>query len=83
MTTGLYEKYRVERTDGKPLTGPVFVLQPETDRHAVFALRAYLTSLEGYGDPNDLPLIADLREWIKELDRARAALWKETADEQP
>jgi hypothetical protein len=37
---GLYEKYRVERTDGKPI-GRVFVLAYETDPYALIALAAY------------------------------------------
>lgn len=39
---GLYEKYRIKRTDGKPLKpGFRFVLSPENDPAALYALRSY------------------------------------------
>lgn len=53
---GLYGKYRVEKSNGKP-TGPVFVLAYATDPHARVALAAYADSCE-----TDYPqLAADLR----------------------
>lgn len=67
MTTGLYEKYRVQRTDGKPLTGRVFVLQPETDPHARAALRAYADSLSA-SNPENTHLIDDILHWLAALE---------------
>ncbi|SKO35750.1 Uncharacterised protein [Mycobacteroides abscessus subsp. abscessus] len=53
---GLYEKYRVERTDGKPM-GKAFVLNYTTDPHARAALAAYAESCQ-----QDYPALStDLR----------------------
>lgn len=57
---GLYEKYRVERTDGSSAPGKkhdgcaFFVLDLEHDAHALPALEAYIDSCVG-----EYPLLAD------------------------
>jgi len=38
---GLYDKYIITRTDGKPVEGFHFVLKPKIDRAAREALRVY------------------------------------------
>lgn len=54
MTTkGLYNKYRIERTDNKPI-GPWFILEYTTDHHARTALAAYADSCAA-----DNPTLAD------------------------
>ena len=59
-TKGLYEKFKVTRTDGKSRTGKkyegcrYFVLDLNHDRHAIPALRAYAESCA-----EDYPLLAD------------------------
>ncbi|PQM45691.1 hypothetical protein C1Y40_04135 [Mycobacterium talmoniae] len=60
---GLYDKYRVERADGKA-KGPYFVLAYTTDPHAAVALAAYADSCEA-----DYPMLAaDLREALESTD---------------
>lgn len=63
-TTGIYEKFKVERTDGKSASGEkhngceYFVLDLTHDVHAKAALLAYADSCEG-----DYPVLAsDLRD---------------------
>lgn len=59
---GVYIKYLVERTDGKPM-GPCFILEYEKDRHARTALSAYADSCA-----EDNPaLAADLRTILAQL----------------
>lgn len=62
---GLYNKFRVERTDGKSAPGEkhhdcdYFVLDMDHDEHASAAIEAYVKSLE---DAEEFPaLAADLR----------------------
>lgn len=62
---GLYNKFRVERTDGKSAPGEkhhecdYFVLDMDHDEHARAAIEAYVKSLE---DAKEYPaLAADLR----------------------
>jgi hypothetical protein len=38
---GFYQKYKVERVDGKPITGPTFTLELDHDSYAIYALQAY------------------------------------------
>lgn len=64
---GLYEKYKVERTDGSSAPGgkhsgcPYFVLDLEHDKHARAALRAYADSCA-----KQYPELAeDLRELMR------------------
>lgn len=64
-TRGLYEKFKVERTDGTSAPGDkhygceYFVLDMDHDEHARAAIEAYVKSLDGAGQyPN---LAADLR----------------------
>jgi hypothetical protein len=53
VNRGLYEKYRVERTDGRSAPGEkhdgcrYFVLDVDHDRHAIPALLAYAESCKG------------------------------------
>lgn len=46
---GLYDKYRIERVDGRPLDR-TFVLEIDTDPHARVALKAYRDSIHGYNE---------------------------------
>lgn len=64
---GLYERYKVDRTDGSSAKGqkhdgcPYFVLDLEHDRHAKAALRAYAESCA-----KDYPELAeDLRALMR------------------
>ena len=69
MTTkeaGLIEKYRVERTDGKPVEW-AFVLQ-DTDPLAIPALEAYADAAEAEGYE---ALADDLRDKVVELREKR------------
>lgn len=61
---GLYGKYRVERSDGRPLNGGWFVLELG-DRKAWPALLAYADAAEADGNT---ALAADLRAMV---DKAR------------
>lgn len=70
--TGLYDKYRVERTDGSSAPGgkhcncQYFVLDLDHDPHAIAAIRAYADSCEA-----DYPLLAaDLRNLVAERSQA-------------
>lgn len=64
-TRGLYEKFRVERTDGTDAPGgkhhgcEYFVLDMDHDEHARAAISAYVASLEAAGEYPKLA--ADLR----------------------
>jgi hypothetical protein len=48
---GLYGKYHVERTDGKPIEGPTFTLELWRDPLALIAYRVYIEEARdrGYG----------------------------------
>lgn len=46
-TKGYYKKYNVSRVDGKEITGPTFVLEPDHDKYAIPALYAYIRALKG------------------------------------
>lgn len=66
-TRGVYEKFYIERTDGKSDPGEkhdaceYFVLDLDHDKHAVAALEAYAASCEA-----EYPLLAkDLREKLE------------------
>ncbi len=58
-TRGIYEKFRMERTDGKSEPGEkhaccfYFVLDIDHDRHAIPALKAYAESCK-----EEFPLLA-------------------------
>lgn len=58
-TTGLIEKYRVERTDGKPM-GPCIVLELD-DRNAWPALLTWAETVENDGY---VALAADVRKAV-------------------
>lgn len=65
QTRGLYNKFKVERTDGKSAPGEkhdgceYFVLDMDHDEHARAAIEAYVQSLD---DAEEYPgLAADLR----------------------
>jgi hypothetical protein len=65
QTRGLYQKFKIERTDGKSAPGEkhdgceYFVLDMDHDKHARAAIEGYVGSLENAGD---YPLLAaDLR----------------------
>jgi len=49
---GLYDKYKIEKADGKPIDpkAKYFVLRIDTDIHARVALRAYRDSLLRNGE---------------------------------
>jgi len=58
---GLYGKYQVHHADGSPLSeGFVFVLRPDRDPAAWFALQTYAISTENEA------LRADLVQWLSE-----------------
>lgn len=61
---GFYQKYRVERTDGRTITGPTFTLEIDHDPFAVAALTAYADAAEAAGGYE--LLVADLRELVEE-----------------
>lgn len=65
---GYYEKYKVERTDGKPV-GMTFTLEVEKDPYAIPALRAYQRALAVAAPQH--PLVADLTWLIEEAERAQ------------
>lgn len=57
---GLYNKYRVERVDGKQ-RGPYFVLDYQNDPYAAIAVFAYADVVE-----REYPLLArDLRQAVR------------------
>lgn len=58
---GLYQKYKVERNDGKEITTGSFVLELK-DPYARTAILAYADELEKAGEKKDL--IYDLRSWV-------------------
>ena len=61
MERGLYGKYQVHHADGTPLSdGFVFVLRPDRDPAAWYALQAYAIWTENKA------LHADLVQWLKE-----------------
>lgn len=57
---GLYEKYKLQKADGTPVSGDYFVLRPSRDPHAAVALRAYAKSIT---DENP-ELAQDLFRWL-------------------
>lgn len=58
---GLYQKYRVVKTNGELVNG-CFVLRPASDPAARVALRAYADTTE------NSQLASDLRDWLDGLD---------------
>ncbi|WP_416398077.1 hypothetical protein [Allohahella sp. A8] len=74
MSTGLYNKYRVERTDGKPVDGQIFFvlrLDNEGDQKHVAACRA---ALETYAEniADHIPeLASDLYMLLDDLKEAQ------------
>ena len=58
---GLYQKYKVERNDGKEITTGSFVLELK-DPHARTAILSYADELEKSGEKKDL--VYDLRSWV-------------------
>lgn len=66
-TKGYYQKYRVERMDGKPVKGPTFTLEIDHDPHALVALKAYIGSLSAANrDGKWADLITDLSHMVWE-----------------
>ncbi len=72
MPKGLYEKFRVERTDGRSEPGEkhegceYFVLDLDHDPHAIPALKAYEASLREDKDHDWMQLAHDLRmTWLR------------------
>jgi hypothetical protein len=70
-TRGLYNKFNVERTDGKSEPGQkhhgceYFLLDLHHDKHAIAALRAYLLSCR-----KEYPLLADdLSDKVAEMEK--------------
>lgn len=68
-TRGLFRKYRVERTDGKPV-GECFVLEAH-DRHAIAALRAYADSCASDYPSLSTDLVTLAGRWEDEQSRPR------------
>lgn len=66
---GLYGKYRVERTDGKPVR-ECFVLEAH-DRHAIAALHAYAESCADEYPRLSTDLVAMVGRWEDEQSRPR------------
>lgn len=66
---GLYAKYRVEKTNGKPV-GECFVLEAH-DPHAIPALRAYAESCAGEFDALATDLTAMADRWEREQNQPR------------
>lgn len=66
MPKGLYDKFRVTRTDGKPhkSNSDFFPLNIGTDPHARVALRAYAVSV----DIDNPQLAKDITVWLDDLD---------------
>lgn len=74
-TKGIYNKFHVERTDGKSAPGEkhegcaYFVLDIDHDPHAIPALRAYADSCEA-----EFPLLArDIRAQIEAHEKGATA----------
>lgn len=63
--SGYYEKYKVERVDGKSITGPTFSLELDHDPFAKIALKAYRDAAEADGNYPDL---------VKALDELQRAV---------
>lgn len=63
-TRGYYQKYVVERVDGRPITGPTFTLELDHDPHAIPAMRAYIESLRNAGGYEELE--SDLQTLVAE-----------------
>lgn len=62
---GLYEKYRIERTDGEPLSNEFrFVLSPESDPAAYAALKKYAEITENEQLSKELLCQIDYMELI-------------------
>lgn len=51
---GYYQKYHIERLDGKPVRGRCFTLEFDHDPFAIPALRAYRDAAYAAGGYNDL-----------------------------
>ena len=56
---GYYEKYRIERTDGKPITSRTFVLEVDRDPFALAALGAYRAAAAQAGGYSELVAALD------------------------
>ena len=56
---GLYSKYNVTKANGDPLDGDCFVLRPDRDPAAWYALSAYAAYTPNY------ELARDIRTWLK------------------
>lgn len=63
MEKGLYNKFIVQRVDGKPINDFVFVLRPEKDKAALNALKEYAKSTK------NKKLKSDLRKVIGDIER--------------
>lgn len=66
---GYYQKYRVERVDGRPITGPTFTLELDHDPFAIPALQAYRDACDASGK---YPVLVDDLDAL--LERSRANL---------
>jgi hypothetical protein len=62
---GLYWKYTlINNETGEEVKSPAFILKPETDPHALHALKAYAQSVH-----LDNPVLAaDLKAWIERIE---------------
>ncbi len=71
---GLYEKFEIERTDGRSLPGQkhedceYFVLDLDHDPHAIAALRAYAKSCSG----SHPKLASDLHQKARDMLREQS-----------
>lgn len=65
--TGYYQKYKVERVDGRQITGPTFTLEVDHDPFAIPALRAYRDAAAASGKYD--ALVVDLDRLIDQYGR--------------
>ncbi len=67
---GLYGKYHVERTDGKPIDGPTFTLELWRDPLARYAYHAYIVAADDAGYHE---LAKDMRATLAEAEAQQDA----------
>jgi hypothetical protein len=66
---GYYQKYRVERVDGRPVVGRTFTLEFDRDPFALPALRAYRDAV--FQEKGEIALVVDLDTILSELEGVR------------
>lgn len=76
MSAGLYDKYRVERRDGKPLKGGFCIVLEVGDPHARPAISQWAETMHSIG-------LEELASDVRQMLIAQPVCQRESAEEAP